>query len=328
MPARSGLPTALCSRGAMKPYDAHMTPITGLHHVTVTSSRGGPLIEFFRGRLGLRLVKRTVNFDDPSTWHLYFADDVGSPGSVITHFPVGDLPRGVRGRGEIAEASYAVAADRFEQLVDMLGRTPDVSRRTRFGEDALVMTDPDGSGVAVVALPADDPRVASFTARRGDAIGLGGLAGVVITVADAPLLSDVLTGALGLRSAGRDGAFERFRAGAASIDLEHAPEHSPRRRGAGTIHHVAFAVADDEALADVGQRLTDVGLHPTPVRERVYFRSVYCMVPGGALFEFATAGPGFMVDESHEALGTTICLPPWLEAQRDEIVSHLPKLPA
>ena len=304
-----------------------MTPILGLHHVTVTSSFGGPLMEFFRGRLGLRLVKRTVNFDDPSMWHLYFADEVGTPGSVITHFPVGAIPPGVRGRGEIAEAAYAVPHDRFGALAERLAKLPGAQRRERFGEHSLALRDADGSGVAITAVDTDDPRISAFTARASDPVGLGGLSGVTITVGEAAPLRDVLVGALGLSLFGTDEGVERVQAGPATIDIEVAPERPIRRRGAGTIHHVALAVEGDAALMDISERLRSADLDPTPIRERIYFRSVYCLMPGGALFEFATAGPGFMVDETREALGSSICLPPWLEAQRDEIIAQLPELP-
>ena len=295
-------------------------PVTGLHHVTAITGPAQPTLDFFSGRLGLRLVKRTVNFDDPGTYHLYWADGEARPGSVFTAFPWGDgALRGQPGVGQPTAFAYAVAPGAFDGWIDRLVEDgDDVDLGERFGERVLTVRSPSGLAVELVE------------AEGGAADALGAFHGVTLCSTAPHWTLGVLVDVLGYREdAAEDGRTRLVcdvadRAG--TVDLWCAPEAGAGRMGTGTVHHVAFRVPSDEAQAEVREALLARDLRPTAPIDRQYFRSVYVREPGGVLFEIATDPPGFAVDEPADALGRALMLPPQYEPQREQIERRLPAI--
>jgi glyoxalase family protein len=305
----------------------------GIHHVTAICGDAQRNVDFYAGVLGLRLVKRTVNFDDPRTWHLYYGDEVGRPGSLITFFPWPNAPRGRLGPGQIAVTSFAVAASAIGFWIERLLRFgvkyhgPSV-RRER-GLDHPVLSFEDGDGLKLELLgtsPSDDregwsgaPGIAS-----GDAIR--GIHGVTLWEEDGAAAEPALADLLGLDRLEHDGATQRFGVGHSIVDVRTTGGFPHGRVSVGTVHHVAWRVSDANAQLQLRDRITAGGLHPTPVIDRQYFQSVYFREPGGVLFELATDGPGFAIDEPPDRLGESLRLPPQFEPNRDAIIAGLPEI--
>lgn len=309
-----------------------MSRSAGLHHVTAICSDPRRNVAFYTDGLGLRLVKRTVNFDDPSTWHLYYGDETGTPGTALTFFAWGNLPPGRSGIGQTAatafiipERSLAYWTDRFAEK----GIPHDVPER-RFDQTVVALRDPDGMSLELVAtkgaraLPAwsGGPVPAEHVIR--------GLFGVTLDVADAEATARVLTEALGLSRGEQENARSRFMAAGGPlgtvVDVRADSRGSPGRQGAGSVHHVAFRVPDEATEIEMASTVRDLGLRPTEPIDRQYFRSVYFREPGGVLLEIATDGPGFTVDEPKEMLGSSLKLPAWFEPRRAQIEAALPAL--
>ncbi|MEQ8316077.1 MAG: VOC family protein [Phycisphaerales bacterium] len=301
--------------------------ITGVHHVTALAKSPRSNLDFYSRVLGMRFVKRTVNHDDPMTYHLYYADAVGSPGSVLTHFPHPRATRANHGSGEIRRTTLAVPNGTLgfwrERLVT---HEVEVRETTHFGVARLDFEDPDGmelgiceANVAGVGEPWTEGGVdAQHAIRTVDA--------VTLYVRDAGETGDFLRSALGFASADAQGGTQRLTlldgAPGRRLDLvEDAGDQKPM--GAGTVHHVAWRVADDEALLAVVDRLAEHNVAATPVIDRVYFHSIYFRVPGRVIFEIATEGPGFDADEPMVELGSKLVLPPQHEPRRAEIEAHL-----
>lgn len=304
----------------------------GLHHVTAIAADARRSVAFYTGVLGLRLVKRSVNQDDPTTYHLYYGDERGGPGTIMTFFPWQGIGRGQIGTGHVAATAFAIPQASLGWWVERL-----VSRgvahtgpEKRFDEQVLRFHDPDGLMLELVTTP--DPRGAGWGGGGVPAEhAIRGFYGVTIWAHDAALTAPVLTGVLGFRELAKDGSLTRYVADGDArpgvvVDVRHAEGFPRGRSGGGTVHHVAFRVEDDAAQAAVREQVVAGGMHPTPVVERFYFRSVYFHEPGGVLFELATNAPGFPVDEPLDQLGTTLKLPPWLEAHRKEIEAALPDI--
>ena len=282
----------------------------------------------------MRLVKKSVNQDDPGTYHLFYADGAGTPGSDLTFFPWLHIAPGRPGVGETARVSLAVPEGSLGDWQARLAQAGVLVRplAPRFGDAGLELEDPDGLRLALVESGddgefqpwADGPVPPEQQVRRIHAVS--------IDVRDPEPSALVLTDLLDLDAVGEENGCTRYgQRGAASgtlIDVCAAPDARPARLGRGSVHHVAWRVPDDEAQLRVRQRLLDAGLHPTPVIDRFWFRSVYFHEPGGVLYELATDGPGFSVDEEPERLGQTLILPPWLEPRRGEIQRILPDLDA
>jgi glyoxalase family protein len=325
-----------------------LQPIVGLHHVTAIASDPQRNLDFYTQVLGLRLVKRTINFDDPGTYHLYFGDDAGSPGTILTFFPWPHATRGVRGTGEATATSFSVAPDSVEYWQHRLDRcgVPFVASH-RMGEDVLAFDDPDGMQLELIANHAD-LRVTPWAASDIPAVhALRGFLGSTLTVREAAPTASVLQ-KMGYREIGSEGMRRRFTAEiaydtglvtdkrpantaaalapGARIDLVLAPGGRPGRLGAGTVHHIAFRVPDDEAQRSWRATLEKHPLAVTQVLDRSYFHSIYFREPGGVLFELATDPPGFNADEPRESLGEALKLPPWLEPRRASLEKILPAL--
>lgn len=305
-------------------------PVTGLHHVTAISGPAQANVDHYAGRLGLRLVKQTVNHDDPGTYHLYYADGEVRPGSFLTFFPWPDAMRGRPGAGQATATAYAVspgAIDGWQRRFADEGE--DVGALSeRFGERVLTLRDPDGLVIELVETPDADGQRADGPIPAADA--LGAFHSVTLASHAPDETARVLTDALGYDVYGQEGTRLRFVSPGADrarfVDLDLSATDTLSRMGTGTVHHVAFRVPDDEAEMEVRDRLRALGLQPTPQVDRMYFRSVYTREPGGLLFELATDPPGFTVDEPFESLGRRLVLPPQHEPMRERIEARLPAL--
>jgi glyoxalase family protein len=306
-----------------------MNEIKGLHHVTAISGSAQGNLDFFAGLLGLRLVKKTVNFDDPGTYHLYFGDGVGTPGSALTFFPWEGVRRGRPGTGETSETQFAAPAGSLDFWEARLqGANVPVERQEAFGGPRLRGADPDGFVFAITEAP-DDARAGWSGGTVDAAAALKGFAGVTLSLADREATAELLTGLLGYRETGREGATTRYEnaAGAAGIlDIVERPGASPAGQGAGRVHHIAFRVADRAAQLAAREALVESGFDVTPVIDRNYFWSIYFRSPGGVLFEVATDEPGFTADEPVAELGANLKLPPQHEHLRPLLEQRLPPL--
>ena len=306
--------------------------VRGIHHVTCISGDPQETLDFYAGVLGLRLVKRSVNQDAPDTYHLFFADAVGHPGSDLTFFPWPQLPPGRLGVGLSVEVSLAVPAGTLDAWERRLAGARVEARpiESRFGERVLPFRDPHGLEVALAETA--DPR--DFTAwTRGPvpvAEQIRGLHGVRLWERELEASARFLTGTLGFEASGEESGWKRFAvAGGGSgrhLDIAVRPDERRGSWGTGSIHHVAWRVEDEPAEEALRRQLAKAGRRPTEIIDRFWFRSVYFLEPGGVLFEIATDGPGFAVDEDPERLGDALVLPPWLEPHRAAIEAELPPL--
>lgn len=305
----------------------------GIHHVTAISGPARRNLAFYGGTLGLRLVKKTVNFDDPGTYHLYFGDAAGNPGSLLTFFPWEHAAPGRIGIGQTQETMLRVPAGSLGWWAHRLVErgVPHETIARRFGEPVLAFRDPDGMRLSLVGLPGieDEP------AWEGGAVpaehAVRGLHGVSLLLDRGEATGAILTDVFGFQAAGAEGGLARYSVPGAPIggivDIRAAGGFLAGREGAGSVHHVAFRAADDAAQAAMVERLeASHGRRVTEQRDRNYFRSVYFREPGGVLFEIATDEPGFAVDEPTESLGAALKLPPGLEPHRARIETALPAL--
>jgi glyoxalase family protein len=311
--------------------------ITGLHHVTAIASDPQRTLDFYVGLLGLRFVKRTVNFDDPASYHFYFGDARGSPGTILTFFAWPGARRGIRGTGQIEAPAFAIPPDSVSYWLDRFKEhhVPAEKTLARFGEEVLRFADPDGLAIELIASISS----AGFEPWADSTVpvehSLRGFHGVSIALEGYEQTATLLTETFGYRLVER--LNNRFRLAAPSeagagriVDLLCRPDGSPGRVAAGSVHHIAFRARDDAEQLVWRERLVDLGYNVTPVIDRTYFHSIYFREPGGVLFEIATDPPGFTLDESLEELGDQLRLPPWLEPTRSQVEEVLPaiKVPA
>lgn len=301
--------------------------ILGIHHVTAIADDPQENLDFYTQVLGLHLVKLTVNFDDPGTYHFYFGDGEGRPGTLLTFFPWPGAPQGRRGTGQATTVALSIpeaALGFWAERMWAHGITVEGPER-RFGEEAIVMRDRHGLELALVA---------SADARepwRGGPVppeyAIRGLHGV--TLAEEGLeRTAALFETLGFRLLEERGSRLRYAAGEAGagafVDVEVAPDLRPGRVAVGSVHHVAWRTASDAEQQEWHGEIAALGYNVTPVIDRRYFRSIYFREPGGVLFEIATDGPGFTVDEPAARLGSALMLPPALEPRRKDLELHLP----
>jgi glyoxalase family protein len=305
--------------------------VLGLHHVTAIAGDPKRNLRFYTQVLGLRFVKWTVNFDDPGTYHLYYGDELGRPGTALTFFPWPGAPRGRRGAGRWTAVAFSVPERSLGYWRDRLaahGLGPE-DADVAFGEERLAFLDPDGLRLELVAV-GDDPREPWARGLVPPEHAIRGLHRVTLLEAGYEAIARLLAEGMGLRPVAEQGARARFAAGpggpGALVDPLAAPDAPPGLLGVGTVHHVAWRVVDEEALRSGRAALVARGVDATRVIDRLYFRSVYFRGAGGEIFEIATAGPGFTVDESPDALGSALRLPPWLEPYRRRIEAGLPPL--
>lgn len=307
--------------------------INGIHHVTAISGPARRNLDFYSRVLGLRLVKKTVNFDDPGTYHLYFGDADAAPGSILTFFPWEHAAPGRLGIGETQETVFRVPEGAIGYWAHRLvehGVTHDAPVK-RFGETVLAFRDPDGMRLALAGLPGIEGEPAWAKGGIPAEHAIRGFHGVSLLLAEAAPTAAILTDVFGFVEVAKEDTLIRYRAEGAPlggvIDIRVAGGFLPARQGAGSVHHIAFRAADDAAQDEMVRRLAEnYGIRTTEQRDRNYFRSVYFREPGGVLFEIATDIPGFAVDEPAETLGQALKLPPGLEAHRSRIEAVLPAL--
>lgn len=307
--------------------------INGIHHVTAIAGPARRNLDFYGRVLGLRLVKKTVNFDDPGTWHLYYGDAAGQPGTILTFFPWEHAAPGRLGVGETQETVLRVPEGAIGYWTHRLvahGVPHDVPLK-RFGETVLAFRDPDGMRLAFVGLPGIEAEPAWDGGEVPAEHAIRGFHGVSLLLEEAAPTAAILTDVLGFGEVGREDTLIRYRAEGDGpgnvVDLRIAGGFLPARQGAGSVHHIAFRAADDAAQEAMVRRLAENhGIRTTEQRDRNYFRSVYFREPGRVLFEIATDVPGFAIDEAVASLGQALKLPAGLEAQRARIEAVLPEL--
>lgn len=305
----------------------------GLHHVTAIASSPQGNVDFYSRVLGLRLVKRTVNFDAPESWHLYYGDESGTPGSLLTIFPWPDVPRGRQGTGLTTATAFSVPEGSLGWWDERLrGLAVEVDApRSRDGEDVLTLRDRDGMVLDLVASPGDTRSgwdgAAGIPADRA----VRGLHSVTLSEAVMERTAGMLTDLLGMGTGTETPGRARFTmaGGGAGASVDVAAGNGPRGlQAGGTVHHVAFRAPDLATMTTWQHQLTDAGVAVTEIRDRQYFKSIYFREPGGVLFEIATDDPGFATDEPLMELGRSLRLPPWLEPSRAQIAAALPDLGA
>ncbi len=306
-------------------------PTTGIHHVTAIAADPQRNLEFYAGTLGLRLVKRTVNFDDPNTYHFYYGDRTGQPGTLLTFFPWLGARRGRDGIGQAVATSFAVPTGALPWWEERLTRAGvgGLTSRIRFGERTLRFTDPDGLALELVErVESGDAAVDPHDAVP-DAAAIRRISGNLLKLRGTDTTAALLTEVLGLVPAGEDGGVRRFRPAngiGGGVDLVRDPDGGHGVMGAGTVHHVAWRAADASHQAKLRGELLGFGMQVTPVVDRQYFQSIYFREPGGVLFEIATDDPGFLIDEPEATLGEALKLPPQYESRRGEIERQLPEI--
>ena len=322
---------------------AQAAQVSHLHHITAIAADAQRNHDFYTRALGLRLVKKTVNFDDPGAYHLYYGDRVGSAGTALTFFPWRDLPRGAPGLGQAVLTQFSVPLGSLDFWVARLREVgaPVRAREVVFGEERLISQDPDGAAFALTAV-AEDPRADGdalwTTPEIGAEHAIRGFHGVTLALESAAETGRILTEGFAYALEAEEAAIGgdkpskliRFRGQGpgAVVDIHEAPGLARGRDGAGVIHHVAFSVKDRAAQRQVQARLAELGHRTTPQIDRSYFWAIYFRTPGGVLFEVATEEPGFTVDEPVETLGESLKLPDRYEPLRARIEEVLPTLDA
>ncbi len=304
--------------------------ILGLHHITAISDNAKRNLHFYTHVLGLRLVKKTVNFDDPTTYHFYFGDEQGTPGTIITFFPWEGIGRGKNGAGMATHTAYSIPKSSFTFWKERLEQQGlPVKEDKIFGEDILSFSDPDGLQLQFIASDSDT-RTPWTTTQITNNEAIKGFHSVTLTLRAVDATAKILTDVLGYSLTRQDGNRYRFTTDAIDtahiVDVIEDPAASYGRNAAGTNHHIAIRVENDDILMDYREKVLAAGLNITPKIDRDYFFSLYFREPGGVLFELATDNPGFTRDESLENLGTALKLPKQYANMRERIERALPPL--
>jgi len=307
-----------------------MDPIKGLHHVTAIARDPQRNIDFYRNVLGQRLVKRTVNFDAPDTYHFYFGDEIGSPGSILTFFAWPNMRRGVRGNAETNAVAYNVPNGSLGFWHDHLKQNGITSNpiEKRFGEDVLTFDDPDGMRVELVESASAAPIRFWEAGPIPPVYVLQGFHSVTLWLDEVEPTAELLTKQMGYTSAGNEGDRYRFigdsNVSGHIVDIVHRPGKLPAGFGSSSIHHIAFRTPTDEEQLEYQKKVREAGFRVTEVMDRSYFHSIYFRELGGVLFEIATEMPGFAIDEPTQSLGETLKLPEWYEPNRTAVEQSLP----
>ncbi|QMU58909.1 MAG: ring-cleaving dioxygenase [Boseongicola sp.] len=308
-----------------------LNQIQGLHHVTSLASSAPHNNAFFTNALGLRRVKKTVNFDNPSVYHLYYGDELGSPGTVMTYFPFPDARRGNRGTGEVGTTSFVAPKGSLSAWGDRLAQhgATEISNDTRFGENRLKFLGPDGDAFALIE--GEDDRTPWTGNGVGAEIAVRGFHSADMRLKDDGASAELLK-FMGYEEIDRDGNVTRFAVPGGNeaniIDIETLPSADEADQGAGSVHHIAFAVENRARQLEVREALMDTGYRVTPVLNRDYFWAIYFRAPGGVLFEVATNEPGFNVDEDSAHLGEALRLPSQHAHLREKLERQLEPLVA
>ncbi|MEJ7736668.1 MAG: ring-cleaving dioxygenase [Chitinophagaceae bacterium] len=306
--------------------------IAGLHHITAIAGDAQRNHKFYTKVLGLKLVKKTVNFDDPGTYHFYFGNETGTPGTILTFFPWAGIDRGYTGTGMATEIGYSLPGGSLEFWAERFKRY-DVKQgiiEERFGESFLPFTDPDGLSINLIVPKSEDKRKPWQTEEVKEEIAIRGFHNITLVLKNLDATAEILTDVFGYKLLGQEGNRYRFVTDAIEnaniVDIIEAPGQKPGFVAGGTNHHVAFRVKDDTVLMNYREKITGRGLNITQKIDRDYFFSLYFREPGGVLFEIATDNPGFAKDEPLNELGTSLKLPSRYESRRTEIEKVLPVL--
>ena len=303
-----------------------MQKTVGIHHITAFVNDAQRTIDFYAGVLGLRLVKKTINFDRPEVYHLYFGNESGEPGTVITFFPWDKQLKGRIGTGQVGVTSYIIPNGSivfWENRLKTFG--VEFTSSVRFGETYLKFQDPDGLEVELVQRSVGPINHWNF-GNIGSEVAIKGFSGATLISAKPHKTADVLENVLGLECVGQEEGFLRFKSEAQlgnTIDIKLTPSVRGLM-GAGTVHHIAWRARDEEDHRRWRALLQDKGYHPTEILDRNYFKAIYFHEEGGILFEIATDPPGFAVDEPMDELGQNLMLPSWFESKREELNETLP----
>jgi glyoxalase family protein len=308
-----------------------MNKLLGLHHITAIAGDAQRNYDFYTKALGFRLVKKTVNFDDPQTYHFYFGDEKGNPGTILTFFPWANVRQGKNGAGMATEIGYSVSTGsldfwkaRFEKL------SIRYENRERFNEKQIAFQDPDGLWLTLIEAKQNDERKGFETAEIKADVAIKGFHTVTLTQNNIKATALILTEVFGYRQVEQEGNLYRYQTdavkNAAIVDLLEMPQAQRGINAAGTNHHVAFRVKDEETLMAFREKIVARGLHITEKINRDYFFSLYFREPGGVLFEIATDNPGFATDETVENLGSSLQLPDQYKVMREQIERGLPKI--
>lgn len=305
--------------------------VTGLHHITALASDAQKNLDFYAGVLGLRMVKKTINFDAPEVYHLYYGNENGSPGTILTFFPYPGIPKGRKGKGQLTVTSFSIPANALDYWIKRLNQfnVQHESPQQRFDDELYIyLEDNDGLGLELVANKRDlrpgftygnipiEFAIKGFYGMTLSEEGYEKTAGLLTTQMDHQLISEK-GNRFRYSASGKPGDF---------VDVICNPDALRGLPGAGTIHHVAFATADDTTQLAAREKLVKSGFNVTPVLDREYFHSIYFREPGGVLFEIATLPPGFAIDEDPKHLGEALKLPPWQEQNRTIIEKTLPPI--
>lgn len=328
-----GKPESFCLPGHLihRTFDMQKQ-IAGIHHVTAIAGDPQRNIDFYAGVLGLRLVKFTVNYDDPGTYHLYYGDYSGQPGTILTFFPWRGVPQGRAGVGQVTVTSFSVPADSFpfwEKRLTLNG-VEFTGPESRFDETLLSFRDPDGMQLELVASQQPDSRPGWPGGPIPDDAAIRGFHGAAFSVGRYNHTTSLLSNVMGFREVGVDGNRHRFATGQGGphsiVDVIETPADRRGLQGAGSVHHIAWRAANDEQQLQWLHDIRQAHLQISPVIDRTYFHSIYYREPSGILFEIATDPPGFTVDEPLESLGASLVLPAWLEPDRARLLQVLPPL--
>jgi glyoxalase family protein len=307
-----------------------MRTVNGLHHITAISGKAQENVDFYAGVLGMRLVKKSVNQDDPGTYHLFYADAQGHPGTDLTFFPWEHMAPPLIGHGlavevqlEVPEGTLGFWGERLEKYGTTLSKI-----ESRFGQQVLSLVDPHGMRLALVA----DEKRRTFEPWNESSVPVErqvrGLYGARLWERDAAATASFVTSAMGFEKLAEEDGWTRygFRDAAGVVDVRETPSERRGRWGIGAVHHLAWRVDDDQHQLAVREQVEHGGARATPVIDRFWFKSVYFKEPGGVLFEIATDGPGFAIDEDPAHLGESLVLPPFLEEHRQKIETVLPAI--
>lgn len=305
------------------------TLINGLHHVTALAGDTHRNVDFYRNVLGLRLLKKTVNFDAPDVYHLYYGDETGSPGSIYTSFPYGNIPRGRKGVGQLTYTAFSVPVAGMSFWLDRLHQfqLAATAPARRFNEMYVRFEDYDGMGIELVFTD-NDTRPGYSNGQIPLEYSIRGFHTVTLEQANPDRTVALLTGVMQHRLVAQETDYQRFEAGTGGsgkyVDIHVSATPVRAVQGAGSVHHVAFSTDSDDTQLLIQQQLADAGYQVTSVQDRNYFHSIYFREPGGVLFEVATNPPGFAIDEAPNALGTSLMLPSQYESRRAQLEKVLP----
>jgi glyoxalase family protein len=306
--------------------------ISGIHHITAIASSAAENLAFYENILGLRLVKQTVNFDDPYTYHLYYGDAAGAPGTIITFFPWQDLPRGKAGAGMVTAIAFSIPAGSIDDWRKQLNvHGIETKEGERFGESLIKFEDPHGLSLELIETPTVHSSLTESSNSTSVAHRIVGFHSATTLLRSLDETQSLLVNLMGMKLHDKQGNRYRFKMkrddGCGHFyDVVVNPKAQIGQQGGGTVHHIAFRTPTDTEQKYWQKSLTESGYSVTPIRDRKYFKSIYFHAPGGVLFEIATDPPGFAVDEPYERLGRDLKLPDQYESMRSEIESRLPEL--